>query len=50
MSNVDQGILNIEVMNRCAPLFVSTDGHFEIHGIDIRSAFAKAMAGHVLDI
>jgi len=31
-------------------LFLLTDGHFEIHVIDIRSAFAKAMAGQVLDI
>jgi len=50
MSNVEQGILNIEVMNRCAPSFLSTEGHFDMHGIDIRSAFAKAMAGQVLDI
>jgi len=48
--NVEQGILNIELMNRCAPLFLSTDGHFHIHDIDIRSAFAMAMAGQVLDI
>jgi len=31
-------------------LSLSTDGHFEIHVIDIGSAFAKAMAGQVLDI
>ena len=38
------------MMNRCALPFLSTDGHFEIHVIDIRSAFAKAMVGQVLDI
>jgi hypothetical protein len=41
---------NIEVMNRCAPSFSISDDHFDIHVIDIRSAFAKAMAGQVLDI
>ena len=30
--------------------YLSTAGHFDIHVIDIRSAFAKAMAGQVLDI
>jgi len=36
MSNVEQGISNIEVLNRYALSFLSTDGHFEIHVIDIR--------------
>jgi hypothetical protein len=50
MSNAEQGTLNIEVMNRCAPSFSISDDPFDIHVIDIRSAFAKAMAGQVLDI
>jgi hypothetical protein len=50
MSNVEQEILNNEVMNRCALSLSISDDHFEIHVIDIRSAFAKATAGQVLDI
>jgi len=48
MSNVEQGILNIEVMNRCALPFLSTDGHFEIHVIDIRYWIFQPLQGGAL--
>jgi len=50
MSNVEQEILNIEVMNRCAPSFYINGWPLRHFVIDIRSALANAMAGQVLDI
>jgi len=51
MSNIEQGILNIEVMNRCAPSF-SINGWQLLNSWNRYSISLhyKAMAGQVLDI